>query len=184
MELLSKSAAKDNPYFTIAKILDAHSLKGALKIHYLGDFPEQLEALEEVLIQNAPEGPIVDGPFKVTRVSHHKNNVYLLSLAEITNRTAAEALAKQFLAIPKADALELPEETYYVQDLIGFACKDSEGQLLGHVEHIIQGHQDLLVVKTPEGKEHWVPFVFEMVPEIHVAQQEMVLTPAPGLFDL
>lgn len=184
MELLSKSAAKDSPYFTIAKILSAHSLKGVLKIHFLGDFPEQLEVLEKVLVQAEPDGPIVDGPFEMQSVSHHKGQVYLLTLKEITHRTAAEALAKQFLAIPKAEALELPEETYYVQDLIGFVCKDEHGETLGTVAHIIQGHQDLLVVKTPEGKEHWVPFVFEMVPEVHLEQREMVLTPAPGLFDL
>lgn len=184
MELLSKSAAKDSPYFTIAKVLGAHSLKGALKIHYIGDFPEQLEVLEEVLVQQEPDGPIIQGPFTVERVSHHKGQVFLLSLAEIDNRTAAEALSKLFLAIPKAAAIDLPEETYYVQDLIGFVCKDTQGQVLGEVAHIIQGHQDLLVVKTPEGKEHWVPFVFEMVPEVHVEQGEMVLTPAPGLFDL
>ena len=183
MELLSKSAAKDNPYFPIGKLLAAHSLRGAFKMRYLGDLPEQLLAIKSVYLQQTPEAP-VEGPFAVEHLQVHKGQTYLLKLKGIDNRSAAESYAKQFVSIARAEAPDLPEETYYVDDLIGFTCVDADGETIGSVKHIVQGHQDLLVVATPDGKEHWVPFVFEMVPELDVDRREMVLTPPPGLFDL
>ncbi len=153
-------------------------------MHYLGDIPEQLSALEEVFIQAEPEGTILQGPLRVSKISHHKGQVFLLSLKEIQNRSEAESLAKSFVAIPRDEAPELPEETYYVQDLIGFVCKNAEGEVLGKVKHMVQGHQDILVIETPEQKEHWVPFVYELVPEVDVKTREMLITPPEGLFDL
>ena len=44
--------------------------------------------------------------------------------------------------------------------------------------------QDLLVVKTPDGKEILIPFVEQIVPEVNVAEGYVLVTPPAGLFEI
>ena len=43
------------------------------------------------------------------------------------------------------------------------------------------GAQDLLVVRTPDGREALVPFVKALVPEVDVAGGRVVVADRPGL---
>jgi len=184
MELLSKSAARNSPFLTLGKILSPHGLKGALKVHSFSDFPEHLLTLERVFVLSEPEAESARQELVVEHVQAFKGKVFLFFLAEVETREAAEALSKSYLAIPKSEAPELPEDTFYIQDLIGFAVLDSEGHVLGEVHQMIQNQQDLIVLKTPEGREHWIPFVRELVPEVRFEQRQLVVKLVEGLLDL
>ncbi|MCY1560266.1 Ribosome maturation factor RimM [compost metagenome] len=46
---------------------------------------------------------------------------------------------------------------------------------------LTHGAQDLLRIKTPEGREALVPFVSALVPEVDVAGGRVVIADRPGL---
>lgn len=184
MELLSKSEGKNSPYLTLGKIVSPHSLQGALKVHSLSDLPERLLELEEVFLLTEPDAEQAQGPFVVEDAQHFKGKTFLIWLEGIEDRSAADRLAKLFIAVPAETAPELPEDTFYARDLIGFEVISSEGAVLGQISQLIQSHQDLLVVTTPEGTEHWVPFVKELVPEVDVANRRLTVAPIEGLLEL
>ncbi len=181
MELLSKSEGKNSPYHTLGKIISPHSLQGALKVHSLSDLPERLLELDEVFLLTDPDAEQAKGPFYVEDAQHFKGKQYLIWLEGIEDRTAADPLAKLFIAVPAEDAPELPEDTFYARDLIGFEVINPDGTSLGHVSQLIQSHQDLLVITTADGTEHWVPFVKELVPDVDVAQRRLTVAPLEGL---
>lgn len=183
MELLSKSEGRNSPYLTLGKIVSPHGLRGALKLYSFSDFPERLLELEEVYLLAEPDADTARGPFRVDDVQAYKGKTYLLYLEGIEDRTAAEAFDKLYVGQLSAEAGELPEDTFYARDLIGFAICDTEGQLLGEVSQVIQSHQDLIVLKTPAGTEHWIPFVRELVPEVDTAAKRLVVAPIQGLLE-
>lgn len=184
MELLSKSAAKNNTYLTLGKVLGPHGIKGALKVFSLNDFPEHLLELERVFVLPDPDAETALQELRVEHVQHLKGNVFMFSCEDIIDRNGAEQLSKTFLAIPKEEAPALPEDTFYIDDLLGFAVYDTAGQHLGELIQMIQNQQDLLIVKSPEGKEHWIPFVQELVPEVQFEQQRLIVKVIDGLLDL
>lgn len=184
MELLSKSGAKNSPYLTLGKITAPHGLRGTLKVFLISDFPERLLDLEEVFLLEEPDAITAKGPYQVEHVqlAHGKN--YLVFLEEIQSREEAEAVSKLYLAIADSEPFALPEDTYYAQDLIGFKVLSEAGDALGEISQIIQNEQDLLVFKTPDQREHWIPFVRALVPEVRVESREIVIVLLEGLLDL
>ena len=52
------------------------------------------------------------------------------------------------------------------------------------VTDLISGGNDLLELKRPDGRTLLVPFVEAIVPEVHLDQGWLLLTPPPGLLEL
>ena len=48
---------------------------------------------------------------------------------------------------------------------------------------LISGGNDLLEITTSEGRKPLIPFVEEIVPEVHL-EEGWLLTPPPGLLEL
>ncbi len=76
------------------------------------------------------------------------------------------------------------EDEWYDAQLVGLAAVDPTGEVLGvlsRVDHLPA--QDLLVVRTPEGREVLVPFVAALVPTVDPGAGRVVIDPPGGLFD-
>lgn len=79
--------------------------------------------------------------------------------AEIADRAAAEGLRGTLLSVARAELPPLAPGEYYHADLIGLACVDREGALLGAVVAVENyGAGDLLEVERPGGKRALIPF--------------------------
>lgn len=187
MELLSKSADKNSPFILIGKVLAPHGIRGALKVKSLSDFPERFFELEQVYL-SPEETPQTPRLVHVEDVQHLKGDLWLLVLEEIPDRTAAENLGKPFLCVPRSEAMALPEDTFYAEDLIGFEVYQVEstvwGSKLGVISQVVQGQQDLLELTTPEGSAHFIPFVKALVPEVDIAGRRLAVQVIDGLLDL
>ena len=49
---------------------------------------------------------------------------------------------------------------------------------------LISGGNDLLEITTSEGRKLLIPFVEAIVPEVHLEEGWLLLTPPPGLLEL
>jgi 16S rRNA processing protein RimM len=59
-----------------------------------------------------------------------------------------------------------------------------EGGPIGTVTDLISGGNDLLEIKQSDGSKLLIPFVEAIVPEVHLKDGWLLLTPPPGLMDL
>ena len=76
---------------------------------------------------------------------------------------------------------EDPDE-FYDHQLIGLAVVDVDGTPLGEVKAVVHGSaQDLLTVRTPDGRDTLVPFVSALVPEVDLEAGRVVVADRPGL---
>ena len=81
------------------------------------------------------------------------------------------------------DADERPEdpEEFYDHQLVGLAVHDEAGARIGEVVELVHGAQDLLVVRTPDGRDALVPFVAALVPSVDLDARVVVVADRPGL---
>ena len=93
------------------------------------------------------------------------NQGAVASFAEITDRSAAEALRGTVLTVPRSALPELGEGEYYHHDLIGLPCKSTDGSDIGKV-HTVEnfGAGDILEIERPDGKRFMVPMNTRAVP--------------------
>ena len=81
---------------------------------------------------------------------------------------AAERLKNKDIYITEEDLLPLPENTYYIRDLIGLSViNEEDGALLGTIKDVLQpSSQDIYVVALAGGGEAMIPAVSEFVREV------------------
>ncbi len=76
---------------------------------------------------------------------------------------------------------EDPEE-FYDHQLVGLAVSTTDGDAVGEVSDVIHGaSQDLLAVRTADGREVLVPFVSALVPVVDVPGGRLEVADRPGL---
>ncbi|MBN3930928.1 ribosome maturation factor RimM [Streptomyces verrucosisporus] len=164
----------------VARIGRAHGIKGEVTVEVRTDEPEARLAPGAVLATD----PASTGPLAIESGRVHSGRL-LLRFEGVRDRTAAEAL-RNTLLIAEVDPEETPEDPdeYYDHQLVDLDVVTRDGTPVGRIEEIAHlPHQDLLVVRRPDGGEVLVPFVGEIVPEIDLDGQRAVIDPPPGLID-
>ena len=160
-----------------------HGLQGEVTVEVRTDEPERRFADDAVLRAEPPGGSA--SPLRALSVagSRWHSGTLLVTFEELPDRNAAEA-ARGILLFATVDVDESPEdpEEFYAHQLVGLAAYDEQGAHLGEVSAIVRGGaQDLLTVRTPEGREALVPFVKALVPEVDLAGGRVVIADRPGL---
>ena len=131
-------------YVEIGKIIGTHGVAGYVKVFLLTDFPERFKKMKSAVLRRS-NGTLHE--YAINDVKYHKNQA-LIKFEEIENMDAAKNLAGCVVVVDRKDAMELPEDTYYIFDLID--CEVYEGEeFLGKVAEVIEtGSNDVYVVKS------------------------------------
>ncbi len=86
---------------------------------------------------------------------------------------------------PPEQGLDLADDGWYPQELVGLSVHDLQGHRIGEVVGLeLRGAQDLLEVRLDDGRTGRVPFVTALVPVVDPAGGRVVIDPPTGLFDL
>ena len=86
------------------------------------------------------------------------------------------------LKIDRKDAVELPEDTYFITDMIGIEVYTEEGEKLGKLDDIFPtGSNDVYVVKDELGKQILLPAIGEVIKEVDIDNKKMIVKLIPGL---
>jgi 16S rRNA processing protein RimM len=160
-----------------------HGIRGEVTIEVRTDEPARRFADGTVLRTEPPRGSA--SPLRALTVagSRWHRSTLLVTFEELSDRNAAEA-ARGILLYADIDAAESPDDPdeFYAHQLVGLAAYDERGAHLGEVSALVRGGaQDLLTVRTPDGREALVPFVKALVPEVDLAGGRVVVADRPGL---
>lgn len=101
-------------YMEIGQIVNTQGLKGVMKVNPFTDDMTRFEKLNNIYVvekQGLKE-------YKIQEVRYNKSQV-LLKLKGIDTIEEAELRKGCYLKIDKKDAISLPEDTYFIADLIG-----------------------------------------------------------------
>ena len=147
--------AEDRPV-TLAAIAGAHGVTGEVRLKLFG---EGVAALKRYAAFN-------DGKLTVSKIKDDGKGGAIARFAEVTDRTAAEALRSTVLTVPRSTLPPLGEGEYYHADLLGMPAVSTDGEALGLCVAIENfGAGDVIEIQRPTGKKFMVPMRIEGVPE-------------------
>lgn len=165
-----------NQQFKVGQIVSVVGLKGELKVYPYTDYKERFKELEWLHLR--------DQIFYIEKV-RYKEEMVILKLKGIDNRTTAEKYRNEYLIIDRENARELPEDTFFIADLVGIDVLTTEGSYIGKIADVIQNSsQDLYEVEMQNGKKFLIPAVEAFVDNIDIQEKKMTVTDIEGLIDL
>ena len=163
--------------FLVGTIVGIFGNKGDLKITPLIYPADYLLELNSFYVENEDS---IKQEFNIVKSKKHKN-VYLFSVEGINDMDVASNLVGLSVFVPSIEFKELQKNEYYYHDLEGMAAYTESGSLIGKIDHIIKGGNDILVIKNEDGKEIMVPFVDKLVPEVNLKERTITVNAIEGL---
>lgn len=174
-------AAQDE-FVTIARVTKTQGRKGEVAAALLTDFPERFESRKRLFALN-PQGQ--RRTLDLEDYWFHKSQV-VFKFKEVESISDAETLVGCQIQLPRAERAVLEEGTLYVSDLVG--CVVTSGGLeIGAIQDVQfgAGEAPLLVVKGAQSaKEHLIPFAFEYVEKISLAEKRVEMKLPEGMLEL
>jgi 16S rRNA processing protein RimM len=166
----------------VGRVGKPHGIRGEVTVELRTDEPERRFGDGSSLRTERPRGASAPWPaLTVTSTRWHQSTL-LVRFAELTDRTVAESARGLLLhaTVPADESPDDPEE-FYDHQLVGLTAEDLSGRTLGEVTEVLHGAQDLLQIRTPDGRDALVPFVAALVPEVDVDGGRVVVADRPGL---
>jgi 16S rRNA processing protein RimM len=164
----------------VGRIGRPHGVRGDVTVEVRTDDPD-LRFVPGAVLRTDPADR---GPVTITGVHWHSGTL-LLRLEGVDSREDAEAVRNTELLVDVADLPEIEDpDSYYDHQLVGLGARLPDGSVLGEVTAVRHEAQDLLVVRTPDGDEHLIPFVAAIVPSVDLGGGFLVVDPPEGLLEL
>jgi len=161
----------------IGQIVNTYGIKGYLKVVPYTDDITRFEQLETIYIETKK----VLKEFAIEEVKYSKNLV-LLKLKGIDDINVAEEYKNCYLKIDREKAVELPEDTYFIVDLIGLEVYSDENVLLGNIVDVFPtGSNDVYVVKDELGKQILLPAIADVIKSVDIDNKKMIVHLIAGL---
>jgi len=133
----------------LAAVAGAHGIKGEVRLKLFG-------SLEGLAGQTRVH---IGGRDCTLRQVRAAGKGAIASIAGISDRSAAEGLRGQLVEVDRIALPPLDDGEYYHADLVGLACVDGDGKLVGIVVGVENfGAGDLLEVEKADGKRSLIPF--------------------------
>jgi 16S rRNA processing protein RimM len=148
-------------------------IKGDVKIYLTTDRPE-------IFFQSGYA--LVGGVEKQIVTAREHKGMMVVKLSGVDDRNMAETLRGKEVHIKEEDLPALPEDTYYVRELIGLKAVDPAGEEIGHLTDVIKhSAQDLYEITKASGKKFLVPAVEDFVRGIDLEKGEITMSLIEGL---
>jgi 16S rRNA processing protein RimM len=173
----------------VGRVVAAQGLGGELRVLPLSDFPQRFTLAGPRWLQD-PQGR----QRQVALLSGRQlpgRELFVVRLEGVGDRSGAEALLGCELMVKADDRPPLDPGEFHVLDLVGLEVRLMEqgqpGAVVGTVTDLIHAGNDLLEIASidaPQGPRRLIPFVEAIVPEVHLDQGWLGLTPPPGLLEL
>ena len=157
-------------YFLIARVDQLYGKDGFVRLKSYSDFPERYLNLKKVYIDFWGDKKI----FYVEDVKDVKGKI-IIKFKRFDSPRDSQVLIDRDVYVVEKDAVSLPENHFFMHDLIGskvFAGKE----LIGTVTDIIKAKaNDVLVILTDDKKEKLIPFVLNFIEKFDASRKKLVL---------
>jgi len=157
-------------YFLIARIEQTFGKDGYVRIQSYSDFPERFFRLKKVYLDFWGDKK----SFYIEDVKDVKGKI-IIKFKKFNNLRDAQVLTDREVFVDEKDAVSLPENHFFVHDLI-----DSEvfvkKERIGVVSDVIKAKgNDVLVILNDEKKEILVPLVLNFIEKFDAAKKNLIL---------
>lgn len=160
-------------HLMIGTVVKAQGIKGQVKIKPETDDPARFMALKSVLVLKDTNYQ----PVTIEDIDVREGFVYCY-LDHSNTRDAADTQRGWQLYVSREDAVALPEDRYFVTDMLGCKVYSKLDELVGELQDILQpGANDIYVIKTPGGRM-LLPALKRVVVSIDIHTRRIVVDTA------
>ena len=164
-------------FLEIGQIVNSYGLKGQMKIVPFTDDITRYSDLKTIYIEMNKQLK----EFKIEQVKYHKNNV-LIKLEGIDDINDTEQFKNCYVKVDRTNAVELPEDSYFIVDLLGLEVFTEDNNLLGKIVDVFPtGSNDVYVVKDELGKQILLPAIGEVIKNVDIPNKKMIVNLIKGL---
>jgi len=160
----------------LGKITAPVGIKGEVRVYPYTDELTRFSSIEKLSADGVT--------FEIEKVRYLKNMV-VLKLAGIDSRNDAERMRGKELTIRSDKLWEIPEDTYFIKDLLGCVVFAEDGRLIGSLSDVILTKaQDLYQITQEDGHAFLIPAVKEFVRKVDIQSKIIIVRLLEGLEDL
>lgn len=166
------------PFLEIGQIVSTQGIRGEVRVKPWCDEPAFLTEFDTLYFDEQGKQPIeVESGW----VNKH---VVVLKLRGIDTVEQARTYRNRVLYMDRSE-VELDENTYFIQDLIGMQVVDADsGKSYGTLVEVTQtGANDVYHIENDHGQRSMIPAVPLIIKETNLEENCMKITPIPGLFE-
>lgn len=169
---------QETGWATIGKVVALFGVQGELKVSILSDIPDRFNQLDVVY---AGPGHV---QYRIEHVRPYKGEIVILKLQGIDDANTAEKMRNFAISIPETELAQLPPDSYYQHDILGLQVVTVQGRTVGElIDIIVTGSNDVYVIKSPEGEQHLIPAIKDVVKQVDLRRKVMYIDPIAGLLD-
>lgn len=161
-------------YLEAGMIVNTHGLLGEVKIMPWCDSPEFLRGFSRLFIE--------EKEYRIISSRIHKS--MLLAVIEgIDTVEKAISYKNKKVFIDRNDA-DLPEGTYFIQDLIGLDIYDiRQDRMIGNLKEVLQRPANDVYIVGDGDKEYMIPVVSQFVKRIDIEKSMITVETIEGMND-
>lgn len=163
-------------YIQIGKIVNTHGIKGHVKVISLTNDNKRYEDLKKIHLEG------MDEELEIEKVWYNKGFV-MLKFKGYDNINDVISFKERYILIHKSEAVKLPEDAYFIHEIIGLEVYTMDNVKIGKITKVLQpGANDVYVVKN-EAKEYLIPAVKEIVKKVDLSEKKIIIEPIEGLIE-
>lgn len=160
-----------------------HGLLGEVKVQPWTDDVTRFSQLKDCLVVSSDEKHRT--PAVVEGVRYINNNQVLLKLRGCDDRNEAEKLKGSYISVLREQAVELPEDTWFICDLLGCEVHDNTHGLLGKLADIIQqSAHDVYVVRQSGMADLLIPVLKTIIKSVDIENGRIDVELPNGLYEI
>ena len=164
-------------YFEIGQIVNTSGLKGIVKVNPFTDDVSRFEEIKKVFIEKNKELT----EYEIEEVRFHKNQV-LIKFKNIDSIEEAEKFRNCYIKISRKDARKLPEDTYFIVDLIDTNVYLENNEYVGKIIDVFFFFfNDVYVIKREENTDLLIPAIKDVVKKVDIKNKKMIINLIKGL---
>ena len=165
--------------FKVGIITTTHGIRGEVKVFPTTDDSRRFKRLKDVLLDTGKE----ELRLEIEGVKFFKNLV-ILKFQGLDSINDVEKFKGCGLYVPRANAVRLRRDEYFVADLIGVEGFLEDGSRSGVLKDVLEtGANDVYIFDTERYGEVLVPAIKDCILEVDVEAGKMRLHLLPGLVD-
>ncbi len=161
-----------SPRILVGRFGAPHGVRGEVRVKSFTGDPLALASYDGLGDESGARA------FRIESARLVKDDMLVVRLAGVRDRTAAEALTNVDLYLPRAALPETEEDEFYVADLIGMDVVSVDGAPFGRVRDVLNyGAGDILDILRPDGSGLLVPFTKAAAPHLDVKARRVTVDP-------
>ncbi|MGQ9523657.1 MAG: ribosome maturation factor RimM [Armatimonadota bacterium] len=171
----SPQTSSESDLVVIGKVVSPFGNKGELKVLPLTDFPDRFLRMEQVRL-SLPDGTERTAATVGARLH---NGFVLLKIEGCATISDAEALRDAHIVVPAEERMPLPQDSYYVDDIVGLRVITEDGTDVGVIRDVYQGPAN----DAYDTGRYLIPALKQVVLKVDLRAGIMVIRPIPGMLD-